>query len=159
MTRTLSASAQRVQDAVVALGFRCQVLELSQTTRSATEAAAAIGCRIDQIAKSLVFRRRQSQRPILVIASGANRVNEKRIEHLIGEPVDKPDAEFVRKHTGFAIGGVPPVGFPEKLEVFIDEDLMRHSEIWAAAGTPSAVFRLTPAQLAEMTAGQIVSIK
>jgi len=94
-----------------------------------------------------------------VIASGSNRVNEKRVGELISEPLGKADADFVRQKTGFVIGGVPPVGHAEKLEVFIDEDLLRYSEIWAAAGTPNAVFRLTPSDLVRMTEGRVIGIK
>src|SRR4030042_1324842 len=112
-----------------------------------------------QNAKSLVFRGQRTQRPILVIASGSNRVNEKRVGELISEPLGKADADFVRQKTGFVIGGVPPVGHAEKLGGFIDEDLLRYSEIWAAAGTPNAVFKLTPSDLVRMTEGRVIGIK
>lgn len=158
MTEPLSSSTRRVQEALEALGISHQVVELPETTRSAAEAARAIGCRIEQIAKSLVFRGARTERPILVIASGANRVDERRLAELVAEPVEKADAEFVRRHTGFGIGGVPPVGHLEPLVPFIDQDLLEHGEIWAAAGTPTAVFRLTPAELVRMTGGQAVSI-
>ncbi len=114
---------------------------------------------MEQIAKSIVFKGKQTQKPLLVIASGPNRVNEKRIEELISEPLGKADADFVRKHTGFVIGGVPPIGHLEKLEIFIDEDLLKYEEIWAAAGSPHAVFKLTPSALAQMTGGRVISIK
>ena len=159
MAETLSPSAQKVQDALTAQGYSYQVKELPQTTRSAAEAAQAIGCTVAQIAKSLIFKTRQSQRPVLVIASGVNRVNEKKFAALIGEPVDKPDADFVRQHTGFAIGGVPPIAHAEKLDTYIDEDLLQYTTIWAAAGTPFAVFQLSPADLVEMAGGKVVSIK
>jgi prolyl-tRNA editing enzyme YbaK/EbsC (Cys-tRNA(Pro) deacylase) len=95
---------------------------------------------------------------VLVVASGANRVNERLIEELIDEPLGRADADFVRQRTGFAIGGVPPVGHIEPLLTFIDQDLLQYSEIWAAAGTPNAVFRLSPAELVRMTGGQVVKI-
>ncbi|MHB0868396.1 MAG: YbaK/EbsC family protein [Chloroflexota bacterium] len=159
MSDTLSPSAGRVQDALRRLGLSLQVVELPQTTRTSAEAAAAIGCRVEQIAKSLVFRGRQSQKPVLVIASGVNRVNEKRVGELLGEPIERADPDFVRARTGFVIGGVPPIGHLERLVTFIDEDLLQHGEIWAAAGNPNAVFRLVPSDLSRMTDGQVVSVK
>jgi prolyl-tRNA editing enzyme YbaK/EbsC (Cys-tRNA(Pro) deacylase) len=156
----LANSAQRVQDALRALGFdHLEVKEFPQTTRTSAEAAAAIGCEVAQIAKSLVFKGKQTGKAILVIASGVNRVNEKRIALLAGEPIERPEADFVRQKTGFVIGGVPPVGHDEKLETWIDEDLSQFSEIWAAAGTPFAVFKLSPADLPGMTTGTVTSIK
>ena len=154
----LRSSAQKVQDALRAAGFRVQVVELPASTRSAAEAAHAVGCQIGQIAKSLVFRARNTQRPVLVIASGANRVDEAKIGELAGEPIEKADADFVREHTGFVIGGVPPVGHLETLMTFIDEDLLLYKEIWAAAGTPHAVFCLSPQDLVKLTGGQVVNI-
>lgn len=154
----LSSSAQRVQQALEAHGVDCQVMELPDTTRTAKEAADAIGCRVDQIVKSLIFKARQSKRPVLVIASGGNRVNEKRIGQLLGEKIAKADADFVREKTGFVIGGVPPLAHETKPETFIDEALLANDEIWAAAGTPFAVFRLTPDDLLTITDGQVTSI-
>jgi prolyl-tRNA editing enzyme YbaK/EbsC (Cys-tRNA(Pro) deacylase) len=159
MTAQLSPSVQKVQDAIKGLGFSIQVVELEATTRTSEDAAQAVGCKVEQIAKSLVFRGKHSQKPILVIASGSNRVNEKRMAELISEPLGRADADFVRQHTGFAIGGVPPVGHLEKLDIFIDEDLMQYREIWAAAGSPHAVFKLTPSDLIKMTGGRVTSIK
>jgi prolyl-tRNA editing enzyme YbaK/EbsC (Cys-tRNA(Pro) deacylase) len=156
---TLSPSAQKVQDALQALGFSCQVTELPQTTRSAAEAAQAIGCQVAQIAKSLVFKGKGTQKPILVIASGSNRVNEGKIAQYLAEPIEKSDAGYVRQRTGFVIGGVPPVGHHEPLQTFIDEDLLRYDQIWAAAGTPNAVFGLNPNDLVKMTGGRVVEIK
>lgn len=159
MPQNLSASAKRVQQALAELGLDLQVVELPASTRTAQEAAAAIGCQVGQIVKSLVFRGKHTDRPFLIVASGSNRVNEKRLSTYIGEPIEKADAEFVRAHTGYAIGGVPPVGHDRQLLTFVDEDLLQYEEIWAAAGTPHAVFRLTPADLEQMTGGQIVNIK
>ena len=158
MAHELSASAQRVQRILHDLGFSSRVVELPDSTRTAKEAAQAIGCQVAQIVKSLVFRGKSSDKAILVVASGTNRVNERRLSELIGEPLDKADAVFVREHTGFAIGGVPPVGHMERLETFIDEDLLQYEELWAAAGTPHAVFPLTPVELQTMTSGQVVTI-
>lgn len=158
MDEDLSRSARKVQQVLQTLGLACEVTELPGSTRSAAEAAQAIGCRVEQIAKSLVFRGQQSDKPILVIASGVHRVNETRLGQLVGEQVAKADAEFVRRRTGFVIGGVPPVGHTQRLETYIDEALMRLDEIWAAAGTPHAVFRLTPAELQTATEGRIIAV-
>jgi len=152
---SLKPSAQRVQAALSARGLDLQVVELEVTARSAAEAAAAVGCQVGQIAKSLVFRAGSSGRAVLVIASGANRVDLKRVEALLGEALEKPDADFVRVETGFAIGGIPPLGHDRPLLTVIDEDLLRFERIWAAAGHPNAVFALTPAQLVEMTGGRV----
>jgi prolyl-tRNA editing enzyme YbaK/EbsC (Cys-tRNA(Pro) deacylase) len=155
----LPPSAQKVQDALHTLGFYLPVVELPDSTRTALEAAQAVGCQVGQIVKSLVFKTKRSQRPILVIASGSSRVDEKKIEALIGEPLGKADADFVRQRTGFAIGGVPPLGHNEAIQTFIDEELLQYSQVWAAAGTPHAVFCLDPADLPQMTGGQISSVK
>ena len=132
---------------------------MPDSTRSAAEAAEAIGCTVEQIAKSLVFMTADTQEPVLVIASGPNRVNEATIGNLISHPVRKAHAAFVLEKTGFAIGGIPPVGHKVALIILIDEDLLKLSELWAAAGTPNAVFRLTPDELVKMTGGQVVSVK
>jgi prolyl-tRNA editing enzyme YbaK/EbsC (Cys-tRNA(Pro) deacylase) len=159
MSPSLSPGAQKVQDILKGLGFSNTVVELKSTTRTSAEAAQAVGCRVEQIAKSIVFQGKHTHRPILVIASGPNRVNEKRIEEFISEPLGKADADYVREKTGFVIGGVAPIGHLEKLEIFIDEDLLQYEEIWAAAGSPNAVFQLTPSDLIKMTGGRVISIK
>jgi prolyl-tRNA editing enzyme YbaK/EbsC (Cys-tRNA(Pro) deacylase) len=158
-TAPLKESAKRVQEALAARGFAFEVREFPQGTRTAAEAAVAIGCAVAQIAKSLVFRARASGRPVLVIASGANRVDEKAVAALIGEKIGRADAGFVRAATGFAIGGVPPLGHETPPVTLIDRDLLTLSEIWAAAGTPNAVFRLTPEDLVAMTDGRVADIK
>ena len=158
MSSMLSASAQKVQNVLKDCGVSCQV-ELPVSTRTAQEAADAIGCQSGQIAKSLVFKAKQSHKPILVIVSGANRVNEKKLKTLVGEKIKKADAEFVQEKTGFAIGGVPPVGHREPLETYIDEELLQYEEIWAAAGTPHAIFKLTPTELQKIVRGRVVSVK
>jgi prolyl-tRNA editing enzyme YbaK/EbsC (Cys-tRNA(Pro) deacylase) len=155
---TLSPSARKVQDALAAAGFACAVVELAASTRTSAEAAAAVGATVARIAKSLIFRTRPGDRPILVIASGENRVDEKKLAALVGERIERPDADFVRNRTGFAIGGVPPIGHPGRLTTYIDRDLLALGELWAAAGTPNAVFRLTADELVAMTAGQVVDI-
>jgi prolyl-tRNA editing enzyme YbaK/EbsC (Cys-tRNA(Pro) deacylase) len=155
----LKPSAQRVQDAIHARGFSNQVVELADSTRSAAEAATAVGCEVAQIAKSLVFQGKTSGKAILIIASGANRVNEKVVAAHLGEKLTRPDADFVREQTGFAIGGVPPLGHAQPLLTLIDEDLLTLASIYAAAGHPNALFPLTPAELVQMTGGQVISIK
>ena len=158
MTETLSPTAQKVQAALAAFDLGLQVVELPDSTRSAQEAADAIGCRVEQICKSLVFRGRQSGKPVLVIASGSNRVNTKKLARLLGEKIDKADADFVRQATGFAIGGVPPLGHATPLETYLDADLMALGEVWAAAGTPHAVFQLQAADLPRVTGGRVVDV-
>jgi prolyl-tRNA editing enzyme YbaK/EbsC (Cys-tRNA(Pro) deacylase) len=154
----LSAGARKVQEALAAQGLDCDILEMPATTRTAQDAATAIGCRLEQIAKSLVFKTRQTKRPLRVIASGANRVNEKRVAEFIGEPLDKADADFVHECTGFAIGGIPPVGHSQPIQTLIDQDLLAFDKIWAAAGTPHAVFALAPGDLVRATGGQCVQV-
>ena len=154
----LSRGGRRVQEALEALGLACRVVELPASTRTAPEAAAAVGCDVAQICKSLVFRAAGGA-PILVIASGANRVDERRLVALVGEPVGKADPAFVREHTGYPIGGVAPVGHPAPLRTFIDADLLRYDRVWAAAGTPNGVFELDPRDLERVTGGAIVEIR
>ena len=158
MSNELSSSAQRVQDILKERGFSSRVVELPDSTRTAREAAQAIGCRVEQIVKSLVFKGQNSNKPLLVVASGSNRVNEQRLSELAGEPIEKADADFVRQRTGFVVGGVPPLGHTEQLEIFIDQDLLQYEQLWAAAGTPHAVFQLSPSELKAMTGGRVVSI-
>jgi prolyl-tRNA editing enzyme YbaK/EbsC (Cys-tRNA(Pro) deacylase) len=159
MSNELSSSAQRVQAALQALGLELNVIEMPASTRTAPDAAAAVGCTLGQIVKSLVFKAHHSGKAILITASGANRVNESAVAAILGEPIGKADADFVRLQTGFVIGGVPPVGHIQTLTVLVDEDLLQYGEIWAAAGTPNALFRLTPQDLVRMTGGRVVSIK
>lgn len=154
----LSGSATRVAAALQARGFSFEVQELDRSTRTAREAAHAVGCNVGQIAKSILFRGATSGRPVLVIASGANRVDEVAVAALLGEALGKADADFVRRETGFAIGGVPPVGHDRPITTFIDEDLLAHDEIWAAAGTPFAVFRLPSLALPGLTAGTVARV-
>jgi len=159
VVKSLSSSAQKVQNALNAHDLPCEVFEMPDTTRTAYDAARAAGCEVGQIVKSLVFKGVRTSKPYLVLASGANRVNEKQLGKIVDEPVKMPDADFVREKTGFAIGGVPPLGHAEKLETFIDEDLLPYDQIWAAAGTPNSIFKLTPTDLQKITVGQVVCIK
>jgi prolyl-tRNA editing enzyme YbaK/EbsC (Cys-tRNA(Pro) deacylase) len=155
---SLSQSALKVQKALNTIGLQLEVLELPASTRTSQEAAQAIGCQVGQIAKSIIFQALTSHRPVMVIASGSNRVDEKVIEGLIGEAIGKADADFVRQRTGFVIGGVPPVGHTEQIYTFIDQDLLHYFEIWAAAGTPHAVFCLTPVELQRITNGVVIKV-
>jgi len=156
---TLKASTRRVQAALEARGFDFKVHQFPESTRTSAEAAAAVGCGLGQIAKSLVFRAAESNRSVLVIASGPNRVDTRKIAALLGEKIARADADFVRERTGFAIGGVPPVGHAQPPVVYIDSDLLAYPEIWSAAGTPNAVFPLAPADLVALTGGRVADIK
>ncbi len=155
----LKDSARQVKRALETAGFDFQVREFPASTRTSEDAAAAIGCAVAQIAKSLIFRAKETDRPVLVMASGANRVDEKAVGRLLGEKLGRADVDFVRRTTGFAIGGVPPVGYREAPVTFIDADLMDLAEVWAAAGTPNAVFRLMPQDLVALTGGQVAALK
>jgi len=147
----LSRAAARVQAALEAAGVEARVVELPQSTRTAAEAAAAVGCEVAQIAKSLVFAGPDGE-AVLVITSGTNRVNEKRLG------LQRASADFVREKTGYAIGGIPPVGHATPVRTFIDEDLLRFERVWAAAGTPNAVFELCAADLPGMTGGEVIKV-
>jgi prolyl-tRNA editing enzyme YbaK/EbsC (Cys-tRNA(Pro) deacylase) len=159
MPGELSPSAQKVQDALKGSGYDYRVQELPNSTRTAAEAAEAIGCQVDQIVKSLIFRARQSGKAVLVATSGSNRVNEKGLAARLGEPIERASPDFVRQQTGYAIGGVPPLGHANRTLTFVDEDLLHYERIYAAAGTPFAIFGLTPADLVKMTGGEVVNIK
>ena len=149
----------RVRKALEEQGYEPEVVELERTARSAAEAADALGVRVEQIVKSLVFRGTRTGRPVLVLAGGANRVHERRISDLFSEPVGMADAAYVREKTGFSIGGVPPVGHTERPTTFVDEDLLREEEVWAAAGHTHAVFGLEPAELVRVTGSRVAGIK
>ena len=152
---SLPASARRVQQALAALGSKAKVREMPASTRTAAEAAAACGCAEGAIVKSLIFRGAESGDGILVLTSGANRVHEKRLGRALGEKLGRADADFVRAATGYAIGGVPPVGHATPLRVVMDRDLFDYPEIWAAAGTPRAVFPTTAEELRRLTGAEV----
>jgi len=158
-TNILSKSAESVQRVLSQKGVHFKVIELSQSARTAIDAATALGCEVAAIVKSLVFRTATTHMPILVLASGSNRVNEKAIEKHLGEPIVKADADYVREITGFAIGGIPPVGHKQAIKTLIDADLLTLDELWAAAGTPHAVFNLNAKEIVNLTEGTIISIK
>ncbi|MFN8413608.1 MAG: YbaK/EbsC family protein [Anaerolineales bacterium] len=159
MNTSLSPSAQKIQDLLQSLGYSYTVVEHVESTRTAQEAADRAGCELGQIVKSLIFRGKTSGKPILVLTSGANRVDEKLISQYAGESIGKADADFVRAVTGFVIGGVPPIGHNEKMETYLDEDFQQFQTIWAAAGTPNAIFELKTEDLQKMTDGKIVQVK
>ena len=154
-----AGGAERFKAALAEGGWTHEIVILPDSTRTAKEAALAVGCDVAQIVKSLVFRGTESGRPVLVIACGANRVDETAVGALIGEPIGKADADFVRANTGFAIGGVAPIGHVVAPVTLVDEDLLAFESIWAAGGTPNAVFNLTPAELLEMTGGERATVK
>lgn len=158
MDKDLSRSAQRVQQALEAAGASLQVVEMPASTRTAQEAAEAVGCEVANIAKSLIFTGKTSGEPVLVIASGANRVDTGTIEKAVGEKVRMAKPEFVRERTGYAIGGVPPLGHATPIPTLIDADLMAMKRIWAAAGTPHALFELTPDLLERITGGKVLKV-
>lgn len=153
------SSRQRVERTLRELGIATEVREFGASTRSSAAAAAAIGCSVAQICKSIVFQALDSGRAVVVIASGANRVDEGKVEAAVGEPVGKADASFVRSATGFAIGGVAPVGHLGTVHLLIDLDLFSFDAIWAAAGTPNSVFRLTPQDLRYIPGARALDIK
>ena len=156
---SLSPSAQKIQDLLNKLGYSYTVIEHAESTRTAQEAAERAGCELGQIVKSMIFKGKESGKPILVLTSGANRVDEKRISGYAGESIGRADANFVRTVTGFAIGGVPPVGHTQKMESYIDEDFLQYQTIWAAAGPPNAIFELKTEDLQKMTDGKVVRVK
>jgi len=152
-------SVRRFREELERRGYGHEITVLDRSARTVAEAAEALGCEVGQIAKSLVFRGEESGRPVLVVAEGSNRVSEKKVSALVGEPIGRADAAFVRERTGYAIGGVPPLGHTEPPVALVDEDLLRHPEVWAATGHPNAVFRLEPGELGGMTGGQIADVK
>ncbi len=155
----LPASARKVQEAGAALGLDIAVREMAQPTRTAEEAASACGVTVGQIVKSLVFLGADSARPYLLLVSGANRVNEKGVAAHLGEKLKRPDADAVRALTGFAIGGIPPFGHDTKLATYMDRDLLQYDVIWAAAGTPKAVFRTEPGRLQQAAGAVVIDVK
>jgi prolyl-tRNA editing enzyme YbaK/EbsC (Cys-tRNA(Pro) deacylase) len=152
----LPPQAHRVQTAANELALRVEVRLMPQTTRTAAEAAAAVGCEVGQIVKSLIFKGKPSGKPYLLLVSGTNRVNEHTVEHVIGEAIERPDADFVRDTTGFAIGGIPPLGHPRQIATYLDEDLLQYETVWAAAGTPNAVFEVDPEALRAATRAVVI---
>ena len=156
--KPLSASAQRVQDALAAAGVVTTIVEYDVAARTSAEAAAVLGCTVAQIAKSLVFRA-ASGAPVLVIASGANRVDERKVATQVGEAIGKADPAFVRECTGYAIGGIPPLGHASSMTTFVDRDLLQYDVVYAAGGTPHAMFPLRPAELVRVAGGNVADVR
>jgi prolyl-tRNA editing enzyme YbaK/EbsC (Cys-tRNA(Pro) deacylase) len=154
----LKPAAQRVQNALSDKGLAAEVRHMPQATRSAQDAAAACGCSVGQIVKSLVFRGAASGTPYLLLVSGANRVNEAGVAAVIGEALRRTDAQDVRAITGFAIGGVPPLGHASPLDTYMDAALLAYELVWAAAGTPDAVFPVAPQRLADAVGAKIIAV-
>jgi prolyl-tRNA editing enzyme YbaK/EbsC (Cys-tRNA(Pro) deacylase) len=153
----LPDTAQRVADLLKAIGHDKPIVMLSETGKTSAEAAAGLGCTVAEIAKSIVFRRLSDDAAVMVVASGANRVDEKKVAALVGE-LGKADAKFIKQRIGYAIGGVCPIGHVEKTVMLVDEDLLKLNSIWAAAGHPHAVFNLTPQQLLAMTGAPVADV-
>jgi prolyl-tRNA editing enzyme YbaK/EbsC (Cys-tRNA(Pro) deacylase) len=151
------SSRDRVQAALAAHGLAdVPMREFGESTATAVDAAAAIGTTVERIVKSLVFAARD--RPVLVLASGPNRVDLTKLAALVGAPLRRANADQVRTWTGFAIGGVPPVGHSEQLSTYLDEDLLRYEQVWAAAGTPNAVFAIDPKVLVRITGARVAQL-
>lgn len=156
----MNDAVARVQDALRAFGGEHAVVELTEPARTAADAARLVGCRVEQIANSLVWKAVARDAAILVMASGGRRVDPARIGEVLGEPVAKADADFVRAQTGFVIGGVAPVGHTTPpAAILVDDELLAWPEIWAAGGHPHTVFRLTPDELVRMTGGRVVTLR
>ena len=154
----ISPTAQKVQNALLNLGYDYQVIEFAESTRTAEEAAARVGSEVGQIVKSLIFQGKSSGKAILILTSGANRVDVKKIKAHAQEKIGRADPAFVRECTGFAIGGIPPLGHINPIETYVDLDLLRFEEIWAAAGTPNAVFKMRTSDLEKMTGGRLIQV-
>jgi Cys-tRNA(Pro) deacylase len=152
----MKAAAQRVADALAAAGIAVEVEEFAESTRTAEEAAQAVGATVGQIVKSLVFL--AGGRPVLALVSGANRVESAKLAAAAGGPIKRADADTVRAATGYAIGGVPPVGHATTLPTYFDRDLSQYAVVWAAAGTPNAVFRIAPDELLRVSGAMTVDL-
>lgn len=152
----MKESARRVATALEQLGLPAEIIEFSESTRTAEEAAAAVGCTVGQIVKSLVFL--VDGQPVLALVSGSNRLDSAKLGSIAGGKVTRADANVVRAATGYAIGGVPPVGHATTLPTYIDRDLLGYDTIWAAAGTPNAVFRVTPDDLVRISGGTVADL-
>lgn len=153
----MKQSVRRVAEALAAAGVEPRIQELASSTRTAEEAAASVGTSVPRIVKSLVFLARDT--PIVALVSGANRLDVARLSEALGRPIERADAATVRAATGFSIGGVAPLGFARPLEVVVDRDLLQHDVVWAAAGTPNAVFPVEPATLVRITGGRVLDLK
>jgi prolyl-tRNA editing enzyme YbaK/EbsC (Cys-tRNA(Pro) deacylase) len=152
----LSKNSQKVQEYLNSFGLDINVLELHESTRTAQEAAIAAECEVGQIVKSLVFR--NGEEALMFLVSGINQLDVKKIKGLIGKEITKADADFVKQKTGYVIGGVPPVAFLSPIDTFIDEDLLKYEDVWAAAGTPHAIFQIKSNDLPRLTGGKVIAV-
>jgi prolyl-tRNA editing enzyme YbaK/EbsC (Cys-tRNA(Pro) deacylase) len=160
MNKVLTKNAQSIQDVLRDQGIeRADVIELSDSTRTAVDAAAALGCDVAQIVKSLIFKTQETEKAVLILVSGKNRVDERIIASHMGEKITKADAAFTREVTGFAIGGIPPLGHKQVIPfIFIDEALLGFESVWAAAGTPNAVVNLQTKDFLQVSGGKVISL-
>ena len=152
----MKASVQRVADALAALGIQSEITEFAESTRTAEQAAAAVNAVVGQIVKSLVFL--AGERPVLALVSGANRVDTQRLAAIAGGLITRADAGLVRQATGYSIGGVPPIGHTASLATYLDRDLLQYEQVWAAAGTPNAVFPIAPDELQRITGAAVADL-
>jgi prolyl-tRNA editing enzyme YbaK/EbsC (Cys-tRNA(Pro) deacylase) len=157
MSSTVSSSTERVKSALQAQGLEPEIKQFDASTRTAQQAADAIGTSVAQIVKSLAFA--AGEGTVIVLASGSNRVDTERLAKLAGTSIGRADPDRVRHATSFAIGGVPPLGYPRPLPVYVDRDLLQFDEVWAAAGTPNAVFRISPADLVRVSGGTVADVR
>jgi prolyl-tRNA editing enzyme YbaK/EbsC (Cys-tRNA(Pro) deacylase) len=159
MSKDQKNYSDRIQNLLQDYHLEIKLVEFKQLTRTSKETAQFIGCEIGQIAKTLIFKNKKTHKPICIIISGKNHLDERKVVKQIGEEIEKPDADFIIEHTKFCIGGIPPFGYPLESRPLIDEDLMSYQDIWAAAGTPYAVFRITPNDLLKITKAQVMAIR
>ena len=152
-------AALRMSQILRDAGIDTDVVEFERPTRTSAEAAAAIGCSVAEIAKSIVFRGKTSGQAVVVVTSGDNRVSEAKVAAKLGEPLARADADFVRTATGYAIGGVAPIGHPQPVKLLLDEDLRRFEAVWAAGGTPFSVFPVKPDQLRSLTGADWADVR
>lgn len=152
----LSKNSQKVQAYLNNFGLKIKVLELTESTRTAAEAAIAAECEVGQIVKSLVFR--SGEEALMFLVSGKNQLDVKKVNHFLGKDISKADADFVKQKTGYVIGGVPPVALSSPIDTFIDEDLMKFEDVWAAAGTPHAIFQIKSNDLPRLTGGKVIAV-
>ena len=155
----IPASARKVIDAATRLGIPFELRLMAASTRTAEEAAAACDTTVDRIVKSLVFKGKTTKKPVLILVSGKNRVNEKAMASLVGEVLERADAEFARKVTGYAIGGIPPLGLANRVPVLMDDSLIRFARVWCAAGTPNAVMQVPTLVLARAISARLVPME
>lgn len=154
-----SRSLDRVQNALEEHGLEVELQSFPDSTRTAEDAARAVGCEVAQIAKSLVFRSAGSLEQLLIVVSGANRVDLGKVGEQLGERLEMADAKSVRERTGFAVGGVPPLGHDDSLKIYLDRDLLGFELIWAAAGRPDTVFAVAPQELLRVTRAQVIDVR